>query len=326
MRRREFITLLGSAATWPLTARAQHATSKVAHIAHLSTMSAATVNQRQIEAFKIGLAENGLIENQNITIDYLWAEGSVERTQQLAAELARRDLDVIVTAGPQPVRALLAAGTKTPIVFAILNDPIGDGFVKSLAHPGGNVTGLSMQGADIEIKRVEILKDAVPAVSKLMILHDPSMGDLARTGVQAAVQALGLQFIVLDPTEPAKFPDAFAVAAGQGANGLIAMASPFLNFQRKQLIALAAQYRLPSIWEASYFVQDGGLLSYGPSFPEMFRRSANYVAKILGGQKPAELPVEQPVKFELAVNLKTAKTLGVAIPQALLLRADEVIE
>jgi putative ABC transport system substrate-binding protein len=159
-----------------------------------------------------------------------------------------------------------------------------------------------------------------------MILHDPSMGDPALAGVRSTARALALQLVVIEETDLAKLDDAFAAAVGQGVNGVAGMASPFFNFQRKQLIALAAQYRLPAIWEADIYVRDGGLLSYGPSFPDMYRRSAGYVAKILAGQRPADLPVEQPVKFELAVNQKTAKALGLKISESLLLRADEVIE
>lgn len=324
---RNFIAGLASTtAIWPLAAHAQQTTGKAAHIAYLGALSPSTLDPRQIEQFKAGLAENGLIEGQNIMIDYLWAEGSTERMHQLAAELARRDLDVIVTAGPQPMRALLATGTKMPIVFAILNDPISDGFVQSLARPGGNITGLSMAGTDIEGKRIEVLKDAAPAVTKLMILHDPTMGAVGLAGVTAAARLLALQFIVSEANDPNRFSELFAAAGAQDVNGVATMASPLLNFHRKRLVELAAQYRLPSIWEAGAYVRDGGLLSYGPSFPDMYRRSAGYVAKILAGQRPADLPVEQPVKFELAVNLKTAKTLGLSIPQSLLLRADEVIE
>jgi putative tryptophan/tyrosine transport system substrate-binding protein len=328
MRRREFVLVLASAVvTRPLVARAQQARDRMWRIAYLGALSPATLDPRQLEQFKVGLAENGLIEGQNIAVDYLWAEGSTERMQQLAAEIARRDLDVIVTAGPQPVRAILATGTKTPIVFAILNDPISDGFIRSLAQPGGNVTGLSMAGTDLESKRLEVLKDAVPTASKVMILHDPSMGETALFGVGSAAQALGLGFIVSEANDPARFPEAFATAAVQGANAVATMASPLLNFHRKQLIALAAQHRLASIWESSMYVRDGGLLSYGPSFADMYRRAAGYVAKILRGRKPADLPVEQPVKFELAVNLQTAKTLGLTISDSFLaLRADEVIE
>jgi putative ABC transport system substrate-binding protein len=259
-------------------------------------------------------------------VDYLWGEGSTERIQQLAAELARRDLDVIVTAGPQPVRALLATGMKTPIVFAVLSDPIGDGFIKSLARPGSNLTGLSMAGTELESKRLEVLKDSVRSASNVMILHDPSMGGTAVADVQTGARALALKFVVVELGDAAKYPDAFALAHSRGADAVAAMASPIFNYQRKKLIALAATYRMPSIWENSAYVRDGGLLSYGPSFPDMYRRSASYVAKILAGQKPADLPVEQPVKFELAVNRKTAKSLGLTIPEAMLLRADEVIE
>jgi len=325
MKRREF-SLGGAAAVWPLAASAQPARGRVAHIAYLGALSPTTLDPRQIEQFKVGLAENGLIEGQNIMVDYLWAEGRAERIQQLAAELARRDLDVIVTAGSQPMRALLATGTKTPIVFAILSDPVADEFVKSLARPGGNVTGLSMAGNVLESKRLEVLKDAVPTVTKILILHDPSMAQRALSEVRAGAQTLALPLLIAEVNDEAKFADAFATAHAQGANGVAAMASPIINFQRKKLIALAAQYRLASIWESSGYVRDGGLLSYGPSFPDMYRRSAGYVAKILAGQKPADLPIEQPVKFELAVNQKTAKALDLAIPKAVLLRADEVIE
>jgi ABC-type uncharacterized transport system substrate-binding protein len=240
MRRRGFVTLLGGIAAWPLAARAQQTTGKVAHIAYLGALSRATLDPRQIEQFKAGLVENGLIEGQNITVDYLWAEGNTDRMQQLAAELARRDLDVIVTAGPQPMRALLATGTKTPIVFAILNDPISDGFVQSLARPGGNATGLSMAGTDIEGKRVEVLKDAVPTVTKLIILHDPTMGTTALAGVEAVAKSLALQFIVSEVDNPAKFAEIFAAARTQGVNGVTTMASPLLNFQRKGLMPLSA--------------------------------------------------------------------------------------
>jgi putative ABC transport system substrate-binding protein len=328
MRRRYFITLIsGSVAAWPLRTWAQQPAGRIAHIAYFGALSPSNIDPRQIEQFQAGLIENGLIEGQNITVEYFWAEGSSERTRQLAGELGHRELDLIVTAGPQLVRALLATGTKTPIVFAVLNDPVADGFVKNLAQPGANVTGLSMAGTDMETKRVEVLKDAVPRLTKIMILHDPSMGSTAVEEVQTGARKLKLDFILAEANAPEKFADAFAGAVAQGVNGVTAMASPFLNFQRKALIALAEQYHLPSIWENSAYVRDGGLLSYGPSFPDMYRRSAGYVAKIiLAGQKPADLPVQQPIKFELAVNVKTAKVFGLTIPETLLLRADEVIE
>jgi putative tryptophan/tyrosine transport system substrate-binding protein len=327
MRRREFISLLGSAAaSWPLAARAQRQNGRMAHIALLGASSPQAWDPHNMEQFKRGLEENSLIEGRNITIDYVWAEGSPERLGELATDLASRNLDVIVTAGPQPIRALLAAGTRTPIVFAIYSDPVGDGIVESLARPGGNVTGLSMANSNLESKRVEVLKDAFSALKRVMILHDPTMGASELADAQAGALALAVETLIVEAPDPGQFEAAFADAAKQGVNGLATMASPFLNFHRKRLIELATNHRLPSIWESTVFVRDGGLLSYGPSFPDMYRRSVGYVAKILRGAKPGDLPVEQPIKFELAVNVKTAKALALEIPPTLLARADEVIE
>jgi putative tryptophan/tyrosine transport system substrate-binding protein len=255
-----------------------------------------------------------------------WAEGSQDRLRQLAAELARRDLDAIVTAGPQAVRALMATQTKTPIIFAIIDDALADGVVDSLARPGGNVTGLSMSNRDLESKRIEVLKDAVPGMTHVMLLHDPSIGVAGLVEAQEAARTLGVESLVVETSDSTQFDAVFARAVDRGVNGVATMASPFLNFNRKALISLAARHRLPSIWEGAAYVRDGGLLSYGPSFPDMYRRSAGYVAKIINGAKPADLPVELPIKFELAINLKTAKALGLDVPPTLLARADEVIE
>jgi putative ABC transport system substrate-binding protein len=328
MRRRDVLGLIGGAAvSWPLGVLAQSSTSgRTAHIAYLGALSPVTLDPRQIENFKAGLVENGLVEGQNIVVDYLWAEGSPDRLQQLASELGKRDLNVIVSAGPQAIHALMATRTKTPIVFAILGDPIGNGIVESLARPGGNVTGLSMSNTDLESKRIEVLKDAVPALSRVMMLHDPSMGAAGMPEAAAAARALAVEPLIIETSDPAQFEAAFGDAASRGANGLSTTASPFLNFHRKPLIELAARHHLPSIWEGAAYVRDGGLLSYGPSFPDMYRRSAAYVAKIINGSKPSELPVQQPIRFELSVNLATAKALGLEIPATLLARADEVIE
>jgi len=306
MNRRSFISVLGGAAAGPLAALAQSATGRIPHIAYLGGLSPATLDPRQIEEFKVGLADNGLVPGRTVTVDYLWAEGSADRLRRLATELASSNLDVIVTAGPQLVRALIEAKAQAPIVFAILNDPIADGFVQSLARPGGNITGLSMAGSNLESKRLEILKDAAPALRRVMILHEPSMGSAGLGEVATATQSLGLEQVLAETGDGAKFEEIFASAASQGVNGVATMASPFLNFHRKRLIELAGRHGLPSIWESSGYVRDGGLLSYGPSFPDMYRRSAGYVAKILSGAKPSDLPVQQPVKFELAVNLRSA--------------------
>jgi putative tryptophan/tyrosine transport system substrate-binding protein len=326
MRRREFIAALGGAAAWPVVSRAQRRNGQVAHIAYLGMTSPSTLDPRQIEKFKQGLADNGLIEGRDITVDYFWAEGRPERLRQLATELAQRNLDLIVTAGPQPVRALLETRTQTPIVFAIHSDPVGDGVVDSLARPGRNLTGLSMANSNLESKRLQVLKDAIPSLTRVAILRDPTGNASGLADVLSGARELALEAVIFDAGDPSRFDKIFADAVGRNVNGVAGMASPFLNFHHKRLIELANQHRLPSIWEASGYVRDGGMLSYGPSFPDMYRQSAGYVAKILNGAKPSDLPVEQPVKFELAINLKTAQSLGIVISPALLARADEVIE
>jgi len=327
MQRRDFITILGgTTAFWPLGARGQQSPERVGRIAFLGPGSSSTVNSNHIEAFKQGLLENGLVEGRNLTVDYVWADGRAEKLRQLAEDLAKRNLDIIVTVGAQPVLALMATRMATPIVFAIVGDPIASGVVKSLARPGGSVTGLSMSNADLETKRIEVLKEVVPAVTRLMILHHSSILPATVAEAVAAARALAVEPDVVEASYPDQFEETFERAIGRGVNGIATMASPFLNFWRTQLIELATRHRLPSVWEAAAYVGDGGLLSYGPSFPDMFRRSAGYVAKILNGARPADLPVEQPIRFVLAVNLKTAKSLGIAIPPTLLARADEVIE
>jgi putative ABC transport system substrate-binding protein len=325
MKRRQIIALLGGL-TFALAARAQQPAGRVAHIAYLGTLSPSTLDPRQIEALREGLREHGLVEGRNITLDLFWAEGKQERLHELAEDLARRNFDVIVTAGPQSVHALMATKTATPIVFAIVGDPIGNGIVTSLARPSGGVTGLSMSNTDLESKRIEILKEAAPGITRLLILHDPTLGTAALAAAEAAARTLAVEPDVVEMSAPDHIEEIFTRAVARGVNGIATLASPFLNFHRKRLIELAAHHRLPSIWEGTAYVRDGGLLAYGPSFPDMYRRSAGYVAKILNGAKPADLPIEQPIRFELAVNLKAAKALGLAMPPSLLDRADEVVE
>ena len=279
MRRREFIAALGGAAAWPVVSRAQRRNGQVAHIAYLGMTSPSTLDPRQIEKFKQGLADNGLIEGRDITVDYFWAEGRPERLRQLATELAQRNLDLIVTAGPQPVRALLETRTQTPIVFAIHSDPVGDGVVDSLARPGRNLTGLSMANSNLESKRLQILKDAIPSLTRVAILRDPTGNASGLADVLSGARELALEAVIFDAGDPSRFDKIFADAVGRNVNGVAGMASPFLNFHHKRLIELANQHRLPSIWEASGYVRDGGMLSYGPSFPDMYRQSAGYVAK-----------------------------------------------
>jgi putative ABC transport system substrate-binding protein len=240
--------------------------------------------------------------------------------------LGHQDLDVIVTVGPQAFRLLKAAQTKSPIVLAVVGDILADGIVDNLARPAGNVTGLSMSNRDLEGKRVEILREAAPGIKSLMILHDPTMGSAGMAEAQAAAKNLGMDAKIFEATDPSQFENAFAESAKAGVDGLAAMASPFLNRHRQPLIELAARYRLPSIWESGIYVRDGGLISYGPNFPDMYRRSAGYVAKILKGVRTEDLPVQLPIKFEMVVNSKTAKILGIALAPTLLARADEVFE
>jgi putative ABC transport system substrate-binding protein len=327
MKRRRFIALLGGLTfASPLRAHAQQPPGRVAHIAYFGMLSPSTLDPRQIEAFKEGLRENGLIEGRNITVDLVWAEGKQDRLHELAEDLVRRNLDVIVTAGPQPVLALMATRTATPIVFAVVGDPIANGIVTSLARPRGGVTGLSMSNTDLEGKRIEILKEAAPGITRLLILHDPTMGMAALAEAEAAARTLAVEPDVVEINGPDRLEETFTRAVARGVNGIATMASPFLNFHRKRLIELATHHRLPSIWEGTAYVRDGGLLAYGPSFPDMYRRSAGYVAKILNGAKPDDLPIEQPIRFVLAVNLETARALGLTVPPSLLGRADEVIE
>jgi putative ABC transport system substrate-binding protein len=273
------------------------------------------------------LHENGLIEGTNVEVEYFWIEGSFDHMRELAAKLGQGNFDAILTAGSKTVKLLLATGTKTPIVFAVTADPVGSGIVESLARPGGNVTGLSMSDSDLESKRVELLKETVPSIRQIMILRDPVVGvPTGAAEAQATAQALGLGVVVAEASSPDQVEAAFRRGREQGVDAIAAMASAFFNFHRKRLIELAAQYRFPSIWETDVYVKDGGLMSYGPNFPDMYRRSAEYIARILNGAKPSDLPVQQPTKFELALNLKSANRLGLTIPPTVIARADEVIE
>jgi putative ABC transport system substrate-binding protein len=322
VRRRAFLVSGASAlATTPLRAQ------RLPRIAYLGVQAEATQDPRQIEQFKAGLAENKLIDGRTVAVEYHYADGKPDRLLALAQALgARSDLDVIVTVGSQAARALLSTGTKIPIVLAVIGDPVRPGFVKSLARPGGTVTGLSMANAELEGKRLDMLRAAVPSITKVMVLLDPGMKGEGVDTVERAARALGVELVQVGVASAGEIAPAFDRAVGQGANGLVTMASPFLNFQRDRIIALANQHRLPSIWEVDTFTRAGGLMSYGPSFADMYRRSAGFVAKILKGANPGDLPVEQPTRFELVVNMRTAHQLGLTFPQSFLARADELIE
>jgi putative ABC transport system substrate-binding protein len=277
--------------------------------------------------FLAGLREVGLIDGKNATLIVREANGHTERLPQLAAELIAARPDIIVTAGPQPIQAVKTATSKIPIVMAIVSDPVTYGFVQSLPHPGGNLIGMSMVNTELSSKRLELLKDAAPGITRVAVFTDPTMGPQGLPETAAAAHALGLELQILTVTA-AQIDTGFAEAKRGRAQALLVMPTPFYNLPevRQRIGKLALQYRLPTMCEEVSYVRDGCLLSYGPDFAAMWRRSAVFVDKILKGTKPADLPVEQPTKFDLFVNAVTAKALGLTIPPLILARADEVIE
>ena len=326
MKRREFITLLGSAAVWPLAVRAQQI-GKVSRIGYLGT-SSPSLEGHVLDAFRQKLRELGHVEGENIAIEYRWAEGQDDRLPELAAELARLKPVVIVTTGTPGTLAAKQATSTIPIVFASSGNPVNAGLVASYARPGGNVTGFTFTGPELEGKRLQILKDMVPGLSRVAVLWNPaSMGVEFYRQTQVAATALS---VTLQPVVEARRMDdleqAFAMIGRARAQALIVLADRLLLASRKQIVAFAASRRLPAMYPYREYVDAGGLLSYAPSNIDRFRRTAVYVDKILRGAKPADLPVEAPTKFELAINLKTAKALGLTLPPSLIVRADEVIE
>jgi putative ABC transport system substrate-binding protein len=326
-RRRFLVTSLAGALAAPLVAKAQPV-GKVYRIGYLSA-SSGTSNPRVLEAFRQGLRELGWVEGQNIVIEYRWAEGRFDRLADLAAELVRLKVDVIVAA---PTPAALAAKNATgtiPIVGMSLTDPVGLGLIASLARPGGNVTGVSYSvGADIFGKDLELLKEVVPRVRRVAVLSNPASPARPRTisNVKGAARSLGLQLQLVEARGPEDFDGVFAAMAQERVGALLVVTDPAFIPHRARLVDLATKNRLPSIFTQREDAEAGGLMSYGPRLSDLHRRGAIYVDKILKGAKPADLPVEEPVKFELVINLKTAKALGLTIPPSLLLRADQVIE
>ncbi len=279
-----------------------------------------------LDAFRVGLRERGYVEGQNIVIEPRFADGRPERVEGLVRDLLALAPDVVVAAGRQALSAFKRATESVPIVMAIISDPVEEGLVASLAHPGGNLTGLAFQNHDLTTKRLELLKEAVPRVSRVAVLWDSSSGiNIGYKEAETAARALQLRLQLLAVRGAVDLEAAFRSATVGRADALLVLASPFLNANREAVVEWAVRQRIPATYEARTFVDVGGLMSYGPSFPDMYRRAATYVDKILKGAKPAELPVEQATEFELVVNLKTAKALGLAIPQSILLRADEVI-
>ena len=326
MRRREFITLLGvgAAAGWTLAARAREL-GKLPTVGFLGTTSEAAWSL-WTRGFVERLRELGWVEGNTVAIEYRWTEGRDQRLAEIADEFVRLKVDIIV-AGGAAVPALKQATSTIPIIFAIAPDPIGTGMVASLARPGGNVTGLSLQTPDLAGKRLELLREVVPVARRLAVLANAGFpaAALEMREVEAAGRTLGIEVWALEIRQPEDIVPAFE-AGRDRADALYVCSDPLVNTNRNSIYVLALGARMPTISGVSEYVGAGGLMSYGPSYSDLFRRAGDFVDKILRGAKPGDIPVEQPTKFELAINLKTAKALGLEIPPILLARADEVIE
>ncbi len=311
----------------PLPAEAQPP-GKVYRIGFLASAPAAALAQPRSQAFLQGLRDLGYAEGRNITIEWRWAAGKPDRLPNLAAELVRLKADVIVAEGTPETLAVKKLTTTIPIVFTVAADPVGSGLVASLGRPGGNVTGLSIISPELTGKRLELLKEALPEVVRVAVLLNPanpvSIAQLKET--EAAARTLGLHLRILETRDPGQFEGAFATMTRERAGALIVLTDSMLSNYRARLVDLATKHRLPSMMAWGEAVEAGGFMAYGPNFPDLFRRAAILVDKILKGARPADLPVEQPTKFALIVNLKTAKALGLTIPPSVLIRADEIIQ
>jgi putative ABC transport system substrate-binding protein len=332
MRRREFISFVGgAAAAWPLAARAQRG-ANIARIGYLVTGSLESSGQRAtVDAFRQGLRERGEGEGQTIVIEYRSADGKIERFPSLATELASIKVDLILAPNTPAARAAQQATSTIPIVAPVMGDPVEDGLVASLARPGGNITGLTFLGPELVPKRMGLLKQALPNASRFAVLWHPSaygertMRDMLQT-TDAAARTLAIELQLVDVRGADEFERAFSAMTDNGADALLVFPSAMLFNERKLIVDLATRHRLPSMAQAREFAELGALMAYGASITELHRRSATYVDKILKGANPADLPVEQPTKFEFVINLKTAKIFGLAISESFQLLADEVIE
>jgi putative ABC transport system substrate-binding protein len=329
MQRREFITLFGgTAATWPLAARAQQPAGRVYRVGYL-TIGSREQTLHLIKAFEEGLQSLGYRAGENVVIEYRFADGEMERLPALAADLVRLGVDIIVTGNNPQTVAAMKATTTIPIVMANSADPVSPGLVASLAHPGGNVTGFSLDtGDEIFGKRLQLLTETLPNLSRVGILWNPDFApNLSRlTSIRDVTQPLGLTLVPVEARGLDALEQAFAAMVRERAQALVVLPDPVLFNYRQQIGVMAIRNRLPSTSGAREFAEAGLLLTYGANLRDLFRRSAVFVDKIFKGAKPADLPVEQPTKFELVINLKTAKALGVEVPTSLLQRADEVIE
>lgn len=326
MRRRDFVTIVGGAAAWPLTARAQPRPN-ISRVGYLFSLNEAE-GKHLWEAARQGLRELGYVEGHNIIIEPRWAEGKYDRLPALVAELERLKLDVLVAAAT-PTNIAVKDGTSTiPVVFVAVADPMRAGLIASLSRPGGRFTGLSLLTPETSGKRLELLSEVVPNLVRVAVLLNPD--NLANfifvEETQAAARSLRLELQLFEVRNPADVEKAFRAAVARRASAIVAFDDPFIHSHRARIVALAADYKLPAIYGTREYADIGGLMAYGPHRPDLYRRSATFVDKILKGAKPGDLPVEQPTKFELIVNLKTAKVLSLGMPTTMLLRADEVIE
>jgi len=329
MRRRQFITLLGGAAAWPLTAAAQNARG-VRRIGVLSSVPADDPEvQARMAAFHQGLQEAGWIIGRNLRIDYRWSTaGDAEQGRQHTTELIALAPEVILAVATSSVGLLQQASRTTPIVFVQVSDPVGAGFVESLAKPGGNTTGFTLFEFGLSAKWVELLKEIAPRVTRAAVLRDPGLASgIGQFAVmQSVAPSVGMNLTPLGVSNASDLDRAVAAAARESNGGLIVLPGSLTLLHRKSIIALAAQHHLPAVYPYRYHVADGGLICYGPDTIDQYRLAAGYIDRILKGEKPADLPVQAPTKYELVINLKTAKALGLDIPPSLLARADEVIE
>jgi putative tryptophan/tyrosine transport system substrate-binding protein len=329
VKRREFITLLsGAAAAWPLAARGQQS-GRMRRIGVLMPLPADDpVVQVRVAAFAQGLQQSGWTIGRNVQFDTRWAAADADRIRSHAAELVALAPDVILASGNAGVAPLLQVSRTVPIVFAIVPDPVGAGFVDSLARPGGNATGFIAYEYSLGAKWLELLKQIAPSITRAAVLRDAALasGPGQFAAIQSVAPSLGVELTPVNVRDPGEIERAVTTFARSGNGGLITTGSAATALHRDLIIALAARHRLPAVYIERFFITAGGLISYGPDFVDQFRHAAGYVDRILKGEKPADLPVQAPTKYELVINLKTAKALGLTVPDSLLARADEVIE